>query len=120
MIYNEFKGLQLPSLGMGCMRLPGDGYAKPHIEETDTEPMIDLCMQSGVNYFDTAWMYHSGNSEPLLGKLLSKYPRESYFLASKFPGYDLSYLGRSEEIFEQQLKRCKVYFFVFYLFHNVC
>ncbi len=120
MIYNEFKGLQLPSLGMGCMRLPGDGYAKPHIEETDTEQMIDLCMQSGVNYFDTAWMYHSGNSEPLLGKLLSKYPRESYFLASKFPGYDLSYLGRSEEIFEQQLKRCKVDYFDFYLFHNVC
>ncbi len=120
MIYNEFKGLQLPSLGMGCMRLPGDGYAKPHIDETETEQMIDLCMQSGVNYFDTAWMYHSGNSEPLLGKLLAKYPRESYFLASKFPGYDLTYLGKAEEIFQKQLERCKVDYFDFYLFHNVC
>ncbi|MBE6811684.1 MAG: 4Fe-4S dicluster domain-containing protein [Ruminococcaceae bacterium] len=120
MLYNEFKGLQLPALGMGCMRLPGDGYAKPRIEENETEQMIDLCMQGGINYFDTAWGYHSGNSEPLLGRLLQKYPRESFYLASKFPGYDLSNLGKAEEIFVKQLEKCRVDYFDFYLFHNVC
>ena len=120
MLYNDFKGLQLPSLGMGCMRLPGDGYAKPHIEENETAQMIDFCMQNGVNYFDTAWMYHGGNSEIVVGKFLKKYPRESFFLASKFPGYDLNNLGKAAEIFPQQLERCQVDYFDFYLFHNVC
>ncbi len=120
MLQNEFKGLKLPALGMGCMRLPGDGYAKPRIEETETEQMIDLCMHNGVNYFDTAWGYHSGNSETVIGKFLQKYPRDSFFLASKFPGYDLSNLGKAKEIFNKQLEKCRVDYFNFYLFHNVC
>lgn len=120
MLYKDFKGISLPILGMGCMRLPGDGYAKPHIEENETQQMIDLCMQNGVNYFDTAWGYHSGNSETVVGKFLKKYPRESFFLASKFPGYDLNNLGKANEIFPKQLEKCQVSFFDFYLFHNVC
>ncbi|MBQ3087014.1 MAG: aldo/keto reductase [Clostridia bacterium] len=120
MLYTNFQDLTLPKLGMGCMRLPGDGYAKPHIEENETEQMIDFCMQNGVHYFDTAWGYHSGNSEPTVGKFLTKYPREDFFLASKFPGYDLSNIGKAKDIFEQQLVRCQVEYFDFYLFHNVC
>ena len=56
----------------------------------------------------------------MLGRLLQKYPRESYFLASKFPGYDLANMDKVEEIFEKQLEKCGVDYFDFYLFHNVC
>lgn len=55
-----------------------------------------------------------------MGKFLQKYPRESFYLASKFPGYDLSNMGKVEEIFEEQLRKCRVAYFDFYLFHNVC
>lgn len=77
-------------------------------------------MEKGVNYFDTAWGYHNGNSERVMGEVLGEYPRESYYIASKFPGYDLSNMGKVEEIFEAQLKKCGVEYFDFYLFHNVC
>ncbi len=120
MIYKNFKGKKLSALGMGCMRLPGDGYGKPFIEETETEKMIDCCFANGINYFDTAWGYHGGNSEPTIAKFLHKYPRDSYYLASKFPGYDLANMGKAEEIFNKQLERCMVDYFDFYLFHNVC
>lgn len=81
--------------------------------------MIDYAYQNGINYFDTAWGYHSGNSELVAGKYLNRYPRESYYLASKFPGYDLSNMDKVEEIFERQLEKCQTPYFDFYLFHNV-
>ena len=77
-------------------------------------------MEHGINYYDTAWGYHNGNSERVMGKVLSDYPRDSYYLATKFPGYDLSNMDKVEEIFEQQLEKCGVEYFDFYLFHNVC
>ncbi|MBQ3150984.1 MAG: aldo/keto reductase [Clostridia bacterium] len=119
MIYKNFQNLRLPTLGLGCMRLPG-GRNNFDIDEKATEEMIDVAMQNGVNYFDTAWGYHAGNSEPVVGRILKKYPRDSFFLASKFPGYDLSNMGKSAEIFPEQLKRCRTDYFDFYLFHNVC
>ena len=64
--------------------------------------------------------YHDGNSERVLGKALGRYPRDSFFLADKFPGYDLSNMDKVEEIFEKQLEKCGVEYFDFYLFHNVC
>ena len=76
-------------------------------------------MEHGVNYFDTAYGYHNGKSEEVCGKLLSAYPRESYYLTTKFPGYDLSNMNKVEEIFEEQLKKCRTDYFDFYLFHNV-
>ncbi len=120
MIYHSFADKQLSALGMGCMRLPvidGDG-AKIDMEATKT--MVAYAMAEGINYFDTAWGYHNGMSEPVMGEILSAYPRESFYLASKFPGYDLSTFERKEEIFEKQLSRCRVDYFDFYLFHNVC
>lgn len=72
-----------------------------------------------MNYFDTAWGYHGGASETAAGKYLSKYPRESYNLATKFPGYDVNNFGKVEEIFEAQLKKCGVEYFDFYLLHNL-
>ena len=120
MIYRDFQGLKLSALGFGTMRLPTIGGVYSKIDEKAAAEMFDYAIQHGVNYFDTAWGYHDGESETTDGKILSKYPRESFYLASKFPGYDLSNFGRVEEIFEKQLKKCRVDYFDFYLFHNVC
>ena len=120
MIYKRFQDMELSALGMGNMRLPVVGGNDAVIDEAATEAILDYCMTHGINYYDTAWGYHSGNSELVVGKLLQKYPRESFCLASKFPGYDLSNMGKVEEIFEEQLQKCRVGYFDFYLFHNVC
>ncbi|MBQ2456137.1 MAG: aldo/keto reductase, partial [Firmicutes bacterium] len=90
MQYKDFKGLKLSALGMGCMRLP---LLDPETKEVDvkqTAEMVEYAMKNGINYYDTAWGYHGGNSELTAGKALSRYPRQSYYLATKFPGYDLS------------------------------
>jgi len=121
MIYKDFKNIKLSALGMGAMRLPTVGSgSNARIDETAAEKMIAYAVEHGMNYFDTAWGYHNGQSEIVLGKALSKYSRETWFLADKFPGYDLSNMGKVGEIFEEQLKRCGVEYFDFYLFHNVC
>lgn len=73
-----------------------------------------------MNYYDTAWGYHEGQSELVMGRLLKAYPRENFYLATKFPGYDLSNMDKVQPIFEEQLKKCQVEYFDFYLFHNVC
>lgn len=120
MIYKNFKDLKLSALGMGCMRLPLADGTDANIDETKTAEMVAYAMEKGINYYDTAWGYHSGNSEIVMGNVLSKYPRENYYLATKFPGYDLSNMGKVKEIFEKQLEKCKTNYFDFYLFHNVC
>ena len=119
MFYNDFCGLRLSALGMGTMRLPTkEGYND--IDEEKTYEMVKYAIENGVNYFDTAWGYHGGNSEIVMGNVLSRFPRESYYLATKFPGYDVSNMDKVEEIFEKQLKRLKVDYFDFYLVHNLC
>ena len=120
MIYKDFQDLKLSALGLGAMRLPVVDGDDARIDEAAAEKMVDYAMERGINYFDTAWGYHSGQSELVMGKLLSRYPRDSFFLADKFPGYDLSNMDKVEEIFEAQLKKCRVGYFDFYLFHNVC
>ncbi len=120
MIYRNFQDMKLSALGMGAMRLPVIGGNDAVIDEEATKEMVAYAMEHGINYYDTAWGYHNGNSEIVMGKALSAYPRESYYLATKFPGYDLSNMDKVEEIFEEQLKKCQVEYFDFYLFHNVC
>ena len=120
MIYKDFGDLKLSALGMGAMRLPVLDGDDSRIDEGAVEEMVAYAMGQGINYYDTAWGYHSGNSELVMGKALSKYPRESFYLATKFPGYDLSNMPKVEEIFEKQLEKCRVAYFDFYLFHNVC
>ena len=119
MIYRPFQDKQLSALGLGTMRLPTLG-ANNEIDVEATKRMVAYAMEKGINYFDTAYGYHGGNSEPVMGEVLSAYPRESYYLASKFPGYDLSNMDKVEEIFESQLKRCRTEYFDFYLFHCLC
>lgn len=120
MIYKQFKDVKLSALGFGMMRLPVKFGIYSKIDYKSAEKMLDYAMKNGVNYYDTAWGYHNGKSEIAAGKLLSKYPRESFYLASKFPGYDLKNMDKVEEIFEKQLEKCQVDYFDFYLIHNVC
>lgn len=120
MICKEFQDLQLSALGMGTMRLPLTDGKDENIDEAATARMVEYAMNHGINYYDTAWGYHGGNSELVMGKILSTYPREKFYLASKFPGYDLANMPKVEEIFEKQLEKCQVSYFDFYLFHNVC
>lgn len=109
MIYKNFQDLKLSSLGLGTMRLPlKNGNDDSSIDVEQTQKMVDYAIEHGINYFDTAWGYHNGESEKVIGKALSKYPRESFYLASKFPGYDLSNIDKVKEIFEKQLEKCKV------------
>ena len=120
MIYKDFQGLKLSALGLGSMRLPTIDGNDANIDKAATAEMVEYAMQHGVNYYDTAWGYHNGNSELVMGELLEKYPRDSFYLATKFPGYDLSNMDKVQEIFERQLEKCQVDYFDFYLFHNVC
>lgn len=119
MIYRDFKGDKLSALGLGTMRFPLIDGDDKRINEEKTAEIVDYTLKNGVNYFDTAWGYHGGNSEIVIGKLLSNYPRDSFRLATKFPGFDRSYAEKAPEIFEKQLEKCRVDYFDFYLCHNV-
>ena len=120
MIYRDFQDLKLSALGMGAMRLPVVEGDDARIDVPAAQAMVDYAMEHGVNYYDTAWGYHNGQSELVMGEALKKYPRDSFYLATKFPGYDLSNMDKVQEIFEKQLEKCQVEYFDFYLFHNVC
>ena len=120
MQYKEFKDLRLSALGFGAMRLPVIDGDESRIDEAAAAEMVDFAMKSGINYFDTAWGYHSENSETVMGRILKAYPRESFYLATKFPGYDPENLNRMEEIFSRQMEKLQTDYFDFYLVHNVC
>ena len=120
MIYRDFQDIRLSALGFGAMRLPVIDGDDSRIDEAAALRMVDTAMENGINYYDTAWGYHGENSELVMGKALARYPRDSFYLATKFPGYDASNWGKVEEIFEAQLKKLNVEYFDFYLFHNVC
>lgn len=120
MVYKDYQDLKLSALGLGTMRLPVIDGDDARIDEEKTAEMVAYAMEKGINYYDTAWGYHNGNSEIVMGKALSQYDRDSYYLATKFPGYDLSNMDKVEEIFEKQLEKCRVDYFDFYLVHNVC
>ncbi|MBP1559671.1 MAG: aldo/keto reductase [Oscillospiraceae bacterium] len=120
MIYSDFQGEKLSALALGAMRLPTVDGNDSVIDEQKTAEMVDYAMKHGINYYDTAWGYHGGNSELVMGKILENYPRDSFKLASKFPGYDLANMDKVQQIFERQLEKCRVEYFDFYLFHNVC
>lgn len=117
MIYKQFKDLKLSMLGMGNMRLPtkGEGFTAP-IDKRKAQAIIDYAMTHGVNYYDTAYVYHGGESEKFLGEALSKYPRDSYYLATKFfivanPDY--------KAVFEEQIRRLKTDHIDFYMLHGL-
>ncbi len=120
MLYKSFQDLTLSSLGFGTMRLPC--LADGSIDQAEVDRMVDLAMQGEINYFDTAYPYHGGNSEISIGKSLSRYPRGTWHLADKFPGHQ-NVPGvtplKPADVFEDQLIKCGVDYFDFYLLHNV-
>lgn len=116
MIYSEFKGKRLSMLGFGAMRLPMTGES---VDEEHVARMVDCAMAQGVNYFDTAYPYHGGESERVMGRVLASYPRESFYLATKYPGHQISSSYDPAAVFEEQLQKCGVDYFDFYLLHNV-
>lgn len=120
MIYNNFKGKSISALGFGTMRLPTVDGDNAKIDQAKVNEMFDYAIAHGVNYFDTAWGYHSGMSEISVGEALKRHKRDEFYLATKFPGYDVSNMGKAPEIFARQLEKCQVEYFDFYLVHNVC
>ena len=118
MQYTTFKNQKISKLGFGMMRLPlrGDGS----IDEALVCEMVDLALERGVNYFDTAYPYHGGMSEIVTGRVLNRYARDRYMLASKYPGHQYADVYDPADVFETQLKKCGVAYFDFYLLHNVC
>ena len=116
MFYKAFQNTRISALGMGCMRFPVDDGNDAKINRIQAQKIIDAAMEGGITYYDTAYIYHAGNSESFLGDALGRYPRESYQLATKF------YVAANPDIasvFEEQLRRCKTEYFDFYLLHSV-
>lgn len=106
-------------LGYGMMRLPALHADTDDIDYEKALAHIDYAYRHGVNYFDTAYMYHGGKSELFAGEALSRYPRESFYLADKMPAWMIGNGGvsRAKEIFADQLNKCRVDYFDFYLLH---
>lgn len=117
MIYSNVCGEKISKLAFGTMRMPK--LEDNSLDQDQIQAMTDYAIANGVNYFDTAWPYHDGLSELSIGKALAKYPRESFFLADKFPGHQVMEVYDCKAIFEKQLEKCGVEYFDFYLLHNI-
>ncbi len=120
MQYSEYtNGEKISKLGFGLMRLPLKSPDSDSVDFEEAERLLKIAIDSGINYFDTAYPYHGGESEEFVGKALMKYPRESFFLASKLPGWFLKTNANPIDVLEFQLNRCKTGYFDFYLLHSV-
>ena len=108
---------KMPKLGFGLMRLPEKGGVIDH--ETVCS-MVDKYMKAGLNYFDTAYVYHGGKSEVAAREaLVKRYPRDSFMLATKLPAWEMRKKEDVERIFNEQLERAGVDYFDFYLLHSI-
>ena len=116
MFFKDFHDKKLPALGLGALRFPMDKENPDRIDRRAAAEIIDAAMANGVNYFDTAYAYQKTDSERVLGEVLSKYPRDSYYIATK---YYLSKKYSLEEMFFQQLERLKTDYIDFYLLHSI-
>ncbi len=117
MQYTDFEGLKVSRLGFGAMRLPMNEEGV--IQADQVQEMVDYAMANGVNYYDTAYRYHAGESENYFGRALAKHPRENFFLADKLPTWLCETEADSKRIFEEQLEKCGVDYFDFYLLHSI-
>ena len=111
----KFKNIDVSMLGFGCMRLPVN--AKGEIDDALNKKMVQRAIESGINYFDTAYMYMGGKSEKAMGDALKKYERDSFNLTTKMPVMMLEKEEDVERIFNEQLERCQTEYFDFYLVH---
>ena len=119
----QFKNIEISRLGLGNMRLPCKTPIKresnPLIDYNKAQELVDMAYENGVNYFDTAYMYHAGKSEKFIGQALKKYPRESYYLADKLPIWMCKRPADMQKIFDKQLQRTGIDCFDFYLLHSL-
>lgn len=119
----KFKDTEVSRLGLGTMRLPCKTPLKresnPLIDYTKAQELVDIAYENGVNYFDTAYMYHVGKSEKFIGQALKKYPRDTYFLADKLPIWLCKTPKDMQKIFNKQLERTGTDHFDFYLLHSL-
>ena len=115
MDYREMAGNRVSLLGYGCMRFPTDDAG--NIDEARAEALLLRAYEAGINYFDTAWPYHSGKSEPFVGKVMSKLPRDSFYLATKLPIWAIDSLDKAREIFDTQLEHLHSEYVDYYLLH---
>lgn len=119
----KFKDTQVSRLGLGTMRLPCKTLLKresnPLIDYSKAQELVDIAYKNGVNYFDTAYMYHVGKSEKFIGQALKKYPRNSYFLADKLPIWLCKTPKDMQKVFNKQLERTGTDCFDFYLLHSL-
>lgn len=115
------KNGAIPSLlGFGCMRFPTikkDG--KDVIDREKSAAMLDTAIKSGVNYIDTAYPYHNGESELFLGEALKAYPRDSFYLATKLPMWDVKEKDDVKRLFNKQLEKLQTDYIDFYLLHGL-
>ena len=114
----ENSGLAPSLLGYGCMRFPQQ-KGTYHIDEEAAAVLIRRAMEAGVTYYDTARPYHGGESEPFMGRALSAYPRESYFLATKLPCWEVEDRDHAVRIIEDQLEQLNTDYIDFYLLHSL-
>ena len=117
-----FQNKPVSLLGYGCMRFPTrEENGERRIDRAEAEKLLDCAYAAGVNYYDTAYGYHGGESEQFLGEAMKKYPRESFYFATKLPIWMMQDDGpeRMEEIFSDQLRRLQTDYIDFYLLHGV-
>lgn len=112
--YFQSLGVELPRLGFGCMRFPTKDNK---IDYDKAKEMIHYAMANGLNYFDTAYNYHNEDSERFLGKVLSEFPRESYYLTTKLPIWKVESELDAERLFNEQLEKLQTDYFDFYFLH---
>ena len=108
---------KMPKLGFGLMRLPeNDGV----IDIEHVSRRVDAYMDAGLNYFDTAYVYHGGKSEVAAKEaIVKRYPREAFMLATKLPAWEIKKEEDVERLFNEQLERAGVSYFDFYLLHSI-
>ncbi len=115
--YFENLGVHTSLLGFGAMRFPVANDGK--IDRKRSVAMLNEAYEAGVNYFDTAYSYHNGESEPFLGEYLSTLERSTYYLATKLPQWLINSLDDAKRIFQEQLDRLQKTYFDFYLIHAI-
>jgi len=119
----RFKDVEVSLLGLGTMRLPCETEQKresnPNIDYEKAQKLVDLAYKNGVNYYDTAYMYHCGKSEKFIGHALKKYPRNTYFIADKLPIWMCDTKEDMKRVFDEQLERTGMDYFDFYLLHSL-
>jgi len=121
MKYRQFgsTGFRVSVLGMGCMRLPVYKFWPLRVNRKKTVNLVRKAIDSGINYFDTGWPYHFGQSEKVLGAALEDGYREKIHLVTKLPMYLVRKQDDFDRILKSQLERLNTDYIDTYLFHGI-